>query len=72
MNIQSELRRIYNEVEGIQVPDERLNRDNYSRAVYLRGVYHGFKMFLAIYNGDVIQEKVDQMLNEIISKDKVN
>ena len=70
MNIQLNLRKIYNTIKNLQIPDEEMTPENASRVIYLSGMLHSAKLFMNLYNGDLTEKTVDFELEQL--KETIN
>lgn len=70
MNIQSNLRKVYNAIKSQQIKDEDLNASNASRGIYMAGMLHSAKIFMNLYNGDMNEKTFEYELEEL--QEKVN
>ena len=65
MNIQLNLRKIFNAIKSLQIPDKDMTPENASRAVYLAGMLHSAKLFMNLYNGDMVEKTLDFELEQL-------
>ena len=72
MNIQSNLRKLYNVIKKLQIPDESMTTGNASRAIYLAGMLHSAKLFIKLYNGELSDETLEFELKELQQEEVVN
>lgn len=63
MNTQSTLRKIYNNIKNLQIPDEEVVPENMTRAVYMAGMLDSAKIFIKVYNGELSEEGVELEMN---------
>lgn len=70
MNIQANLRKVYNNIKNLQIPDEEMTAENASRAIYLAGMLHSAKLFINLYNGDITDKTLDFELKQL--KETIN
>jgi hypothetical protein len=68
LNIQSTLRKVYNNLKNLQIPEEDITAENFSRASYLAGMLDSAKIFMNIYNGDVTEERLEWELRQLNEK----
>ena len=72
MNIQSNLRKVFNVINKLQISDENMNSENASRAIYMAGMLHSAKIFMNLYNGDLTETTLDYELQELSKSESVN
>jgi len=72
MNIQGNLRKIYNIVKKQQIEDKDMTAENASRAVYMAGMLHSAKLFMNLYNGDITEATLDHELSELEKTEAAN
>ena len=65
MNIQGTLRRVYNKIKNLQIPDGEISNENLSRAIYLTGMLDSAKIFMNIYNGDLSEGDLEEELKRL-------
>jgi hypothetical protein len=65
MNIQADLRKVYNIIKKNQIPDDKMTNENASRAIYMAGMLHASQLFMNLYNGDMNEKTLEFELNEL-------
>ena len=72
MNIQSNLRKIYNKIKSLQIEEDNLDADNFGQAAYYAGMLDASKLFMKLYNGELSEEEVDRELAKLEPTESVN
>ena len=72
MNIQANLRKVYNIIKSNQIPDDKITSENASRAVYMAGMLHSAKIFINLYNGDMSEATLEYELSELEKQELTN
>lgn len=72
MNIQANLRKVYNIIKKNQIPDDKMTAENASRAIYMAGMLHSAKIFMGLYNGDLSEATLEFELNELEKQELAN
>jgi len=72
MNVQSNLRKVYNVIKKLQIEDKDVTALNVSRAVYMSGMLHSAKIFMNLYNGDLTETTLEYELQELQKEEAVN
>ena len=72
MNIQSNLRKVYNVIKKLQISDNEMNAENASRAIYMAGMMHSARIFMNLYNGDLTEETLEYEINELTKQEVAN
>lgn len=72
MNIQENLRKVYNIIKSNQIPDDKMTPENASRAIYMAGMLHSAKIFMNLYNGDLNERTLEFELSELEKQELTN
>lgn len=72
MNIQENLRKVYNIIKKQQIPDDKMTAENASRAIYMAGMLHSAKIFMNLYNGDMNEKTLEFELLELEKQETAN
>jgi len=72
MNIQLNLRKVYNIIKKQQIADKDMTTENASRAIYMAGMMHSARIFMNLYNGDMTEETLEYEMNELTKQEVAN
>ena len=72
MNIQADLRKVYNVIKKNQIPDDKMTPENATRAIYMAGMLHASKLFMNLYNGDMNEKTLEFELSELDRTEVLN
>jgi len=74
MNIQANLRKVYNDIKNLQIPIGDITPDNGNKAIYLAGMLYSASLFINLYNGDMNEEtlafELERLKNKISQPEK--
>lgn len=65
MNIQSNLRKLYNNLKNLQIEEKDITAENFGRASYLAGMLDSAKIFMNLYNGDLSEERLEWEISQL-------
>ena len=72
MNIQSNLRKLYNKIKYLQIDADDFTSENFSRGIYYAGMLDASKLFMKLYNGELTQEEIDFEIAKLEPAEVVN
>jgi len=72
MNVQANLRKVYNVIKREQIADKDMTTENASRAIYMAGMMHSARIFMNLYNGDLTEETLEYEINELTKQEVAN
>ena len=72
MNIQANLRKIYNRIRRLQIPEDDITADNYGQGAYFAGMLDSAKLFMKLYNGELTETQIEIELAKLEPTESVN
>ena len=72
MNVNAALRKVYNKIKYLQIPEEEIDSVNAAAATYYAGMEDSAKLFMNIYLGEISESQLEEELAKLEPMESVN